>query len=176
MSVTPLFLDSMTTLKSKLRLSGASAADALAMLDTIVEEVRIGFYLRLTQARITTILATAYAANPTTDAGYLRALANATEVLWCRLKALRLFPTLIAEGAGNKLQSWNDEGVFRPQGQSDLAAEFTRLETELENNLEILAGEQTSGDVRTIQTFDGTPDETPDLPGATIFPNFRGGD
>lgn len=175
MAVAPLFAASMTVLKARLRLTGATSADGLATIDQAVLDVRAGFYRRLGAARITEIKTTNDIDAPATNAEILRSVATATEVLWARLKLMRTLPTLFMDASGSQQQRWNDEAGFRSAIQQT-EAEIKRLEAELEENLQLLEGTDDIGDESTVHATCLEPDDEPDLPGATVWPSLRNED
>jgi len=175
-AVAPLFIASMTILKTRLRLEGASAAGALAQIDQAVEDVTLGFYNKLGAARVATIKATTYTEAPTSNAEILRSLANSVEVKWVRYHLIRVLPNLFMDGSGTRQQTWNDEGVFSttPNPRSELEKELARLLTEIEDGLLLLEGEVGVNDGEgTVSVTDIGPSDTPDLPGASVFPALR---
>lgn len=169
MATNPLFVANMDTLKSKLRLSGLpSDGDGESLLEEALLVVREGFYRRLTATGVSSILATGESDNPTTHAQILRSVASSTEVKWVRLQIIRSMPTLTMDGSGRRLQVWNEEAAFRQQGQSERENEIRRMEKEVEENLELLAGTESIGSETTFHITTLEPDDTPPRPGGSI--------
>lgn len=173
MAVEPLFVADMTTLKSRLRLTGAVQADALAQIDQAVEDVRVGFYddaQGLGVTRVTTLLAIAFVENATTANALLRTRANNLEITWVRLLLMRRMPTLFMDASGSTLDAWNEENLSRTRN-TDLRREIDRLENEVKEGLAYLGDgdDDDVGDV-TIMVFE--PAETPPRPGASILPGY----
>lgn len=172
MAVAPLFVADMTTLRTRLRLDGAKAASALAVIDQAVEDVRIGFYDRLGATRVAALVAIGYSENPTTANGVLRAKANSVEVKWVRVLLLRRLPVLFIDAQGLKQQVWNDESGFASGPERALRDEIEKLEAEIEEALLVLAGDEDPDEaILNVSTIG--PDETPDLPGASVWPGRR---
>lgn len=161
----------MDTLKARLRLEGATSTGAQALIDQAVEDARILFYGRLTAATVTMIKATAYTETPSTDAQLLRTLANSVEIKVVRRDLLRSMPTLFLDSAGRRLQQFNDEAAF--VAQRNLRDELARLDDEIEEGLQKLAGEEGLDEQGSIEAVALAPDDTPDLPGATIWESMR---
>lgn len=141
MAVAPLFIPSVAELKASLRLTGAASGDALAMLDSAIQKVRIEFYHELEEDRIADIVAITHTDNPTTDDGILRLVAEQTELAMVRRELYRVLPVLFMDAAGVKQEAWNEEGFTRRAGASELAAEMDRLEAEIVTGMERLGGE-----------------------------------
>lgn len=162
MSVSPLFVTDIDTLKGRLRLSGSVSSDSVAIIEDAVQKVRIGFYRALGASRITTLLALGEDDNPVTDDGILRATASVTEVMWVRRLLLRTMPVLLLGSQSSDQTAWNQDGLVREAGHGSVEAEINRLKKEIDENLQILAGEEDdTGDV--LASTIG-PDETPPLP------------
>lgn len=164
----PLFISDLDTLKSKLRLSGATEEDTLALVDLALSQVRISLFDALGADRITELLAIEPAVNPLTADEITRAKADLVEVLWVRLHLLRKLPTLFMDAAGSARQNWNEEGLTRNMGQSDLENEIRRLEEEIANLLSTLRGAEPAAGVLQITTIG--PAVTPPAPGDSIRP------
>lgn len=165
MTQAPLFVPTHADLRLKLRLTGIEiGTDAEAIIDEALLAARLRFITRLTLGRVTSLLATAYTATPTTEAQYLRLLAAVTEVKIVRLELLDSLPSAFMDAAGNLQKRWNEEAPFRETGVSMLEAIRERLEAEIEEAMELLAGEDLAGEDSSIQTWDGAPDiETPSI-------------
>lgn len=146
----------MAVLKTKLRLTAAAQTDTLAMIDRAVEEARIEFIYGLGEARVTAILAIAYAENATTLAALVRTKANNVEVSMVRLRLLRDLPTLFQDASGAQNQDWNETSPYSKK--SDTALEIARLESEVAAGLDFLAGEEEES--VGIQGYTGTPTES----------------
>lgn len=113
MAVEPLFCDSMDTLKAKLRMSGTTDTDSLAVIDQIVSEVRLGFYSKITRERAQYIASLPLVDNPSTDDEVLKSIGATTEVVWCLyLLGLRL-PFAVIQANSKMLDRFNEEEAFR---------------------------------------------------------------
>jgi len=166
----PLFVADLATLKAQLRLSGmpSSATDALAILDESILRARLVFYRRLGQQRVGVLLATVYNANPSSEDEVLRALANTTETKVVYSELLRKLPNQWMDASGDANRRWNEEAPFRERGPTGAQQEIQRLLDEIEEDMEILAGEESIGEESQFKTFNGTPDCTPPRPGDSI--------
>lgn len=172
MTVAPLFLASMSSLKAKLRLTGSrSGGDTEAMIEEAVTIARQGFYRRLGGSRITTILATALADTPTTDAQILRSVAATTEALWVRSELMGLLPSLFQDASGDVQDVWNREAPFRGESRSTLASERRSLMATVEANLIYLETGDSDDESPKVQGGDLAPDTAPPEPFDTIFPD-----
>jgi hypothetical protein len=138
----PLFNIDLDTLKGKLRLSGTAQADAEAIIEQKLSEVRVGFYDSLGVSRIGQLLAIPLEDSPTTAAGIMRLKAANTEVQWIKLLLFRALPTMFIDSSGSALQVWNEEGFTRQASQSDLSREINRLQAEVNDALKDLKGNQ----------------------------------
>ena len=139
MAIAPLFVASMTALKTSLRLEGAKAAGALATVDDAVRDVRLGFYAELGLTRVAELVALSSEENPDDANSLLRARAEQTEIKWVRLLLKERMPSLLLDGSAIKQQVWNDEGAFAMKALSD--REIQKLKDEIAGDLEILAGD-----------------------------------
>jgi hypothetical protein len=167
-AVAPLFVATKALLLEKLRLSGVPAAsDAADIIDQAIEEVRLGFYDRLGDARVTQLLTFLYVENPTTANARMRSRANACEIAWCRRLLRERLPVMFMDGSANINQVWNDEAAFRRAEQSV----FDKLQAEVEAMLLILAGTET--EISKVKAAILEPDTPADPPGASIFPHRR---
>ncbi len=166
----PLFVADLATLKATLRLSGVPSGntDTLAILDEAILRARLAFYRRLGQQRVGVLLATAFSANPTTEDQVLRALANTTETKQVYVELLRKLPNQWMDASGDANRRWNEEAPFRERGPTEGQQEIQRLLDEIEEDMEMLAGEEDLGEEASFKTFNGTPLCTPPRPGDSI--------
>lgn len=150
MTVAPVFISSMTTLKSSLRLSGASQPDALTTIDRGVQESRIYIYRILGAARVVAIQSIGYNENGTTDDEISRLKANMCELALVRMYLLRTMPILFMDSSGAKREVWNDEGFTRRAQEKEIALEITRLQMDIDLWLQELAADdgQVGSDVQ----------------------------
>jgi hypothetical protein len=167
---TPLFIADLDTLKSRLRLSGVpdDSADTLAILDEAILRARLSFHRRLTKTRVAKLLTFADVADPTTDNEMLRALAGVVEVKLITADLMRRLPASWQDASGDINRRWNEEAPFRERGSTEIEREMLRLQNEIEEDMQMLAGEESAGEETQVQTFDGTPDCTPPRLGASI--------
>lgn len=168
----PLFVADLDTLKEKLRLSGlAEDGDAHAIFDEALLEVRVHFYRRLGASLVTSLLATGFTENPTTNATALRGLANVTEVNWVRLVLLCRLPQLWMDNSGQAQKAWNEEAPYRERGDKT-ATEKERLEKTIEDALDLLLSDEVFGSEEGIRSFDGSPLCDGPAPGASVGRNL----
>lgn len=163
---TPLFVADVEELQKRLRLTGVTfEKDTYAMLEEAILTVRAGFYRRLGPARVAQLVALPYVEDPTDEDGTLRAIANTTEVTWVRLHLVRRMPTLFADSSNEKFQEWNDNPYLRglvPQREID------RMSSEIEQNLEMLTGDESLGEESSVQATTFGPETDPPLPFDTL--------
>lgn len=167
--MTPLFAQNSDELVKTLRLSGVKEDhDAAAIIAQAVLAVRGHFYRRLGQTRVAQLLAMPVAAEPATVEEILRSVATVTETKWVRLELLDSLPTMFMDGSNNTLQEWDEEAPFRNTSTFQIAALKKSLKSQIEENLDMLAGREEQGNESTVQSFDGTPSTTPPKPGASV--------
>ncbi len=166
----PLFVADLDTLKAKLRLSGVppQATDTLAILDEAILRARLAFLRRLGPQRVGVLLALSFNENPLTEEEVLRALANTTETKQVYVELLRKLPNQFMDASGDANRRWNEEAPFRERGPTEMQSEVQRLLDEIEEDMEMLAGEEVLGEESQFKTFDGTPNCTPPRPGDSI--------
>lgn len=168
MPIAPLFISDRPTLISKLRMSGShSASDAQALIDEAIQKVRISFYDALGATKVVELLATPFVENAVTAESILRAKANSVEVAWVKSHLLRDLPTLFIDGSAIVQQTWNQEGFTRNISQNAVKEELRRLEEYINDAIADLKGG--TPDLSTISVSVIEPDETPALPGATVW-------
>lgn len=136
MAVLPLFISDLTTVKSRLRLTGvANGTDASTFIDGAIVKMRVRFFEALGAARVAEIVGYPTGDNPTDENGILRLRAEETEHSGIRLYLLRTMPTMFLDSGSLARQVWNDEGLTREARQSDLENEIARLEQEVYDGL-----------------------------------------
>lgn len=119
MAIEPLFIADRATLLAKLRLTGTVSEDANAVIDEVVQKVRLAFYDELGATQVAYLKSITYVENPTTEADVLRAVANSCEVQWCRCWLLTDMP-LIFLGTGTAAQeAWNTDGFTQQHARED---------------------------------------------------------
>jgi hypothetical protein len=127
------------------------------MIEGETLNARLRFIRRLGLTRVNTLVAYNYEEDPATEQDVLRALANSTEIKMVRLNLMRVLPTAFMDGSAT-LQQWNQEAPFRSASQSDLSVEMQRLDAEIEEALDLLAGDDEVGSEETIQGTNIGPD------------------
>jgi len=116
MAVETLYTAVKADFIKKLRLSNASEADTLAVIDTAISTVRIGIIQRLSIDRTVEVQGFSVSDNPTTDEEILRSTAALAEVNWVTAELIRLLPQMFLEGAATVKQNWNNEALTRDAG------------------------------------------------------------
>lgn len=141
MAVAPIFIADTLTLKSQLRLTGAAQGDAIAVIDSGIQEA--GLYIRrvLGNAKVVALQVIGYVDNPTTDDQVKRLKANKAELALTRIYLMRSMPILFMDASGSKREDWNQEGFTRRVGMRDLQAEIDRLQTDVDIWLAELAAD-----------------------------------
>ena len=167
MNVRPMFVPTMLHLRRSLRLSGVNEDnDAMAMIDSADQMAKARFFRTLGQTKIEDLQAIAYTTHPVTSNDHLRNLAVETEIKMVRLELMRTLPLMFKDGS-QALQSWNDEGAFREGGYLQTEKEISRLNAEIDANLDILLSRQIVGASSfNVEAFPSTEN---DLPGDTTF-------
>lgn len=166
----PLFIADLDTLKAELRLSGvADTTDAHAIVEAAVREVRAGFYLRLGVARVATLVAITPAASPDDADEVLRSIAELCEALWVRCLLLDRLPTQFMDGGSGAQEFLNQEGIFRSLSAEQREQQRVRCQTQVEEYLDILAGDVAIGDGPPVQIHTQA-DQTPRAyPGGSLI-------
>lgn len=113
MPVDPLFIKDLDTLKARLRLSAVDTGDATDVLDSVVEEVRVGFYSELGATLVAEIVALSDGDPAITDDEITKMRADNVELLWVRVTLMRRLPMLFVQGSGQTRKAWNEEGITR---------------------------------------------------------------
>jgi len=167
-----LFAQDDDWIKARIRLSSVpdSSTDTLAIVDDSIAKARLSFYRRLGLSRVTKILTFALVDPPTDEEEILRAIGAQAELKLVLVDLLRRLPHAFMDASGNIQKRWNEEAPFRERPRSDVEREILRLNNEIEEEMQLLAGEDESiGSESEIKTYTGTPEETPPLPGDSIL-------
>lgn len=152
MATNPVFNTDLEEVKAQLRLTGvAPGSDAQAILESVILQVRSGFYSRLGSARMATLVALPLVAAPTTNDEVLRTIGALCESLWTRCLLLDRLPVVFMDNAGGDAEFMNQEGTFRSITPERLDRERQRCMTQIELWLDILAGDVEIGDAPTTQ-------------------------
>lgn len=167
----PLFVADLATLKALLRMTEvpSDSTDALAILNEGILKARLKFYRRLGTARVGQLLSISFVENPTTEDEVLRALANTVEVKLVLCHLLVRLPHVWMDASGAIDKQWNEEAPVREQAPVELADRLSACQNEIEEDMQVLAGEDQIGDEDLIQTFDGTPDDPTPRVGRTLL-------
>jgi hypothetical protein len=166
----PLFVADLATIKARLRLTGVPAAstDTHAIIDECLLRTRLTFVRRLGTARINKIRAITYTEDPLTDDGVIRALANTTEINMVRCELMQRLPIAFMDASADLDKRWNEDAPFREKGSNDLRKQITDLQNSIEEDMQMLAGEEELAEESTIQIFDGVSDLVSPRPGDTL--------
>lgn len=167
MAVEPVFHKTMEDLKAALRLTGATQPDTITIVERVTQEVRVGFYEKLGETRVTEILSFAVEENPTSADPLTRLKAINTETCWVKWRLIHELPVLFMDSSGNVDQAWNEEGLTREASARDLKALAKALEAKVLDALEDLAGVGDSGSAR---VFTIEPETTPPRPFESLYP------
>lgn len=174
MAVAPLFVSSMTELKKRLRLTGVPAGvDANSIIDDATLNARVLFNRMLGVTRVAALVAFSSVDNPATENEVMRATANLCEVRMVQRELARTLRMFFADGSGVAEQAWNQEGFLRDMAGVGADAFLARLDQQIANDLDYLAG-ATAGDEVTIQATAFEPDDAPPRPGDSIWANVDG--
>ena len=172
MAATPLFAQSLDSIKSGLRLSSVpdSSADTLRMIDDSVARARLSIYRRLGRVVVNRVLATAEVAAPDTDDEIRRSVASQLELNLVLVDLLRRLPNAFMDASGDLQRRWNEEAPFRERPRSDREREISRLNDEIEEAYQLLEKtDDVPGDAPNVLTLLVDPDVEPQLPGDTIL-------
>lgn len=171
MATASLFVATVDILKSKIRLSGVeSTSDASSIIDEAVLTVRAGFYRELGSPRVAQIQALPFTENPVTDDQVMRAVANSTEVKWVKAELLRTMPMSFMDGNADQNQVFQDEALFRDASQHQIDLERISLESDIQQNLDLLRGIESIASEASLRVETLAPAIAPPLPGDTIIP------
>ena len=113
MAVEPLFNADLETLLNRVRIETADDAQTLALIYQSVNEVRLGFYSKLTTARALTIAGYPLEDNPTSDNAILRSTGANTEALWVTWLLAQRLPWTSMDNSASTADAWNDEQLTR---------------------------------------------------------------
>lgn len=176
----PLFVvgkgsnSALDTLMAELRLSGVPAkSDANSIVQRALLDARLSFLRKLGDKRVAHLSSIVHVNNPITTDQTLRAVAASTEVLLVRRALLRTLRTTFADGNSAR-DMFNDEGFVRDAPEIELSKEISALHAEIEENFELLSGEEAVGqETQGMLVSTINPVKTPPLPGASIWPGLR---
>lgn len=112
MAVIPLFNASKDALLKRVRMDTASASVQVA-IDGIIQEVRLGFFFKLTKERVIQVAAYDLVDNPTDDDQIIRVEAAVAEANWVAYLIAGRFPMYMLDGTIVARQNWNDEPLTR---------------------------------------------------------------
>lgn len=185
MSIAPLFVRNLTTLRARLSLSGATQTDTVQAINSAMIEVRARMYARFGADRVDSIVAIDPAVEnpsqlvpppeiaPQTPDQRLRSIAEEAEVLWIKWILLNELPVLFMDSSFKQDQVWNEEGLTR-RATAQISDMLDRVKSRLEDLLGFIEsdGSEFGGKVRA--TVIG-PDTTPMRPFGSIAQGARYG-
>jgi len=168
--VNPLF-QTREELLLAIRLSTATDVQTLAVVDSAITEVRMGFFSALGTSRAVMIAGYTGSENPTTAEEILKATAKVAEGLWITARLLEQLPSLFLSESGKVRDEFNDEPLTRDSAglakqKKDLMVRVERLVGQLKSPSEV-AG---NGAVFSCGRVDINGDDDPYL----IADNFIG--
>lgn len=165
-------LSAWDSLLAELRLSGATGASgALPLIQRAVLDARMRFFRSLGESRVSYLAAIPYVVNPTTINQTLRAVASSTEILIIRHELLRKLRWSTIDGNAVQ-QIYNSEAFIREQPEAQLETELKRLHNEIEENMELLAGdEQVGEETQGLLVMTPEPTTPPPKPGSSVWPH-----
>jgi len=170
--IDPVFVPSRAALKRALRLDGVPDNDqADYLLDQAVRRARSGFYRRLTHPRIVTLQGYSLSSppNPDEQTEYLRLMAEDTEVDWVRLELTWLIPQMHQDSSGDALDVWNEVAPFRKMDVEELELLRTHLRSGIEDNLDMLRGDEEAGSETTVRGKAVGPKDPPPRLGDSLW-------
>lgn len=170
--IDPVFVPSRAALKSALRLDGVPDSDpADTLLDQAVRRARAGFYRRLTHSRVVTLQGYALSSPPNPDdkQEYLRLMAEDTEVDWVRLELTWLIPQMHQDSSGDALDAWNEVAPFRKMDAEELELLRNHLRGTIEQNLDMLRGDEEAGSETSIRGKAVGPKDPPPRMGYSLW-------
>ncbi len=119
MAIAPLFVADLDTLMAKLRLSAAKKDDVPAAVQEALQQVRIGFYSDLGEARVNYLRSIPFNENGITKTDMLRATANSCEVKWVHCLLLDLLPVMFADSSSTQRDEWNQNTFVQQAGRQE---------------------------------------------------------
>jgi len=178
MASAPLF-QSRDDLLGALRLGGSALKESsIPVVDDGIDAARGEFWARLGGSRVQELLALPVVENPLPTDGNanLRSLAVRTERLLVRYELMLTMPVLVMDAGAAAQESWNDEGAFRAQGGFSRSSDRTALKLKIDENFEVLAGDESPGATTSIQgvTIGPNDEDDPEYLGEKILGRTTG--
>lgn len=137
MAVEPLYNTDRDTLLKRVRIETADDEQTVALIDQTINEVRLGFYRKLTSARALTIAGYSLVENPVTDEQILRATGANTEALWVTWLLAQRLPYLFMDNSSSVGDAFNDEQLTRDS--SGIQEFLDMLKAQIDEGLGALA-------------------------------------
>lgn len=164
----PLFIEDTTTLLDLLKLNQLEEeGSTLQIAEDVIRDVTVAFHRRLGKARVDVLKALTFTDPPVTDNDFLAVLARITERKWVKLKLMEELPTYFAN-PNNQTNVYNEEAPYL-EDTTSIFKVMKKLEAEIEENLQFLAGEESAGSETSMKTFISQPAIEPPLPGDTAW-------
>jgi hypothetical protein len=116
MAVEPLYNESKDDLLTRVRIKTADEEQTLALVDQVIQEVRLGFFSALGKDRAKEIAAYSYSDNPDTDQEILRVNGAVTEANWVTYLLVQRLPVIYMADRGATSDQWNEEPLTRDSG------------------------------------------------------------
>lgn len=169
MATSPLFIEDFPTLLGLLKLSQIEEEGSTQQIvEEAVRDVTVEFYRRLGHARIIVIQGIAIKDPPTDDNEYLALLARVTERKYIKCKLLIELPVLFAN-PGTEFSEYNEEAPYLEASGDQLKEQIAAIKAEIEENMELLAGEEVATTEGSITATSIEPAIAPPLPGDTAW-------
>jgi len=135
-------------LKARMRLSGIVVdSNAEQIIHSVLSGVRAKFYARLGITQVAAVVATNPVVSPTTSAQIIRMIAYECEVLMTIVDLMCRLPMVFMDNSSGIDEIYNNEGAFRSMDADTLAACKQSFLTQIEEWLDIIAGDVELGDV-----------------------------
>lgn len=149
MAVT-LFIDSMTTLATELRMGNvydtAGNEASTAIIDRAVQEARVLLYKELGSARVDKLLSTLYTEAGTTTAQLNRMQANNVESLAVRYMIAKSYPVFYIDKIEDATAAYSDDITTRQASPYQQAVIIDRLRMSLQEAIALLKNEEDMGE------------------------------
>ena len=133
MAVEPLFAASKPELLKKVRINTATDEQVQELIDTRIQDVRIGFYEKLGESRVNQLLSYTYTDNPTSSDQRDRVRANSAEVTWLTVLLMSELPYLFMDTKAAVNERYNSEPLTRDSNEEVIDRLWAKLDDDLVN-------------------------------------------
>lgn len=125
------------------------------VLGVAIDDARNEFYMKLGLAKSVELTGLSEPPDPPTSEDHHKwLLARATEHRLVRRTLLSWLTKMVKDGGNaNILEEWNEVGAFRDMSPREVEAEITRLNDEIAQAFEILAGTAQAGQVTGVKAM-----------------------